>query len=162
MGHALYSLLFTAVAARWLAGELGRTPDYRRHGRWLVVMVAAQLVASALSYRFGGVLGNALLHGLGGGVAAALLFTYLVGTFEVAWSVRVQAVGLFILVSTLGVLNELGEYVVELFHLAVYSEDTHDTWRDFTANTVGAALGFVLLLALSPTVRRQAKGPARP
>jgi hypothetical protein len=146
VGHALYTLAFTALAARWLGYELQRPPDHRRHRRWLVAMVAVQLVASALSHLIGGVVGNALLHALGGGAAAALLLTYLLRVFALDWPVRLQAAALFVLVSTLGVLNELGEYGVELAHLAVYSEDTHDTWRDLVANTTGAALTFLVIL----------------
>ena len=164
MGHAIYTLAFTALVARWLGHELGRSPDYRRHRRWLVAMVAVQLVASALSHLIGGVVGNAVLHGLGGGAAAALLLTYLVRTFAPDWPVRLQAVALFLLVSTLGVLNELGEYLVELAQLAVYSEDTHDTWRDLVANTTGAAvtLGIVLVGTRCRQAAARARATCRP
>jgi hypothetical protein len=159
MGHAIYTLLFVVVVRHWLAHELGRGPELRHHRGWLVAVVAVQLTASALSAALAGVLGNALLHGLGGGVAAALVFVYLLRIFAIRPSWPVQLVGLFVFVSTLGVLNELGEYAVELLHLAVYSEDTHDTWRDFVANTTGAFIGFGLAQLVTARRRRPAGRP---
>jgi hypothetical protein len=41
-------------------------------------------------------------------------------------------------VATMGVLNELAEYAAELARISVFSFDTHDVWRDFAANSLGA------------------------
>ena len=46
----------------------------------------------------------------------------------------------------LGVLNELAEYLFELLGMGIFSLDTHDTWRDFVANTTGALLTWAICL----------------
>jgi len=51
---------------------------------------------------------------------------------------------LFAFVCMLGVLNELAEFLFELITPLTFSVDSQDTWRDFVANTFGAALAWMI------------------
>jgi hypothetical protein len=137
--RAVLTILFVLAASQWLGRELHRKISLTRYWKWLagaaVLQLGAQIVSNQMSDQL---LGNILLHTVGGGVASACLFFYIIYTFEIKINWRLQLLALFMLVSTFGVMNELWEYSFELLHLGKYSFDTHDTWRDLASNTGGA------------------------
>ena len=137
---------FTFLLMKWLVYEF--KPDGikpRRQAGWLLMTVLVVLVAEGLAIVIGGRLGNFLLHAIGGGVASACIFTFFVRLFKPTLSWRTELVLLFMFVSTLGVLNELAEYAAELLLPIQLSFDTHDTWRDFVANSSGAFLAWLFI-----------------
>lgn len=81
-----------------------------------------------------------MTHFVGGGVFTGLLWLYikLVKQWRAAW--WLEAASLFALVSTLGVANELFEFV--LFKLGHMPLGISDTSYDLVANTLGAAVLF--------------------
>ncbi len=89
--------------------------------------------------------GNFLLHA-SGGVSSVFLYVYLIKTLKINFNWRLATLLAFAFVSTLGVMNELAEYFLELIGIGIYSHDTHDTWRDFVANTTGVALTWLIYL----------------
>ena len=88
--------------------------------------------------------GNFILHA-SGGVSSVFLFIYLTKTLRLSFvNWRVTLLVLFAFVCMLGVLNELAEFLFELITPLTFSVDSQDTWRDFVANTFGAALAWMI------------------
>ncbi len=83
-----------------------------------------------------------MTHFVGGGVFTGLLWLYikLVKKWNAVW--WLEAVSLLALVSTLGVANELFEFV--LFKLGQMPHGISDTSYDLVANTLGALVFFVV------------------
>jgi hypothetical protein len=142
MIRILMTASFVAVLIWWLQYEFKRKISITRYWQWFVAALAVQVLANIVCLVIGGKAGNFLLHAVGGGMASALLFIYLKKTYVLKFSWRVELVALFAFVSALGVLNELAEYAYELLGLGILSFDSHDTWRDFVANTSGAILAW--------------------
>lgn len=151
----LYALLYIAFILPftvWLGHELKRTYSLAHHWPWLLGAFATGVIGSVVSAA-GGIWGNFLLHA-SGGVASTLLFVYLTRTLHLRFSWKLTTVLLFCFVSTLGVLNELAEFAVELLGWMTMSFDSQDTWRDFVANTTGAAiawLGITIFWSVKPS-----------
>lgn len=145
MIHALAYVVFAFLSAAWLRYELKRTFSLRTHSKWVIAAFLFGLLGSLLSEIVGGVAGNFLLHGVGGGMASSCLFMYMARSLGLNLNWRLELVSLFLFVSTLGVLNELAEYVIELAADITMSFDSQDTWRDFVANTMGAMIVWLLI-----------------
>ena len=145
MFHAVSYAIFMVVFAKWVEFEMGRKFNLQEYWLWIGAAVASAIAASIIDQIVGGKTGNFILHGLGGGAASAFMFTYLIKTFEFRLSWRVLLVALFAFVSMLGAMNEILEYFLEELGVAIMSIDTHDTWRDFVANTLGALIGWVAI-----------------
>lgn len=138
MIHAFLSLVFIFAVGNWLKSELNqKNVSLRKHWPWVASAVGLQLTGALLAEIYDGKFGNFLLHGLGGGAAATVLFFYLIKTFHFKTNWRLELAVVFMFVSTLGALNELAEYIGELVNLGIFSFDSHDTWRDLVANTAG-------------------------
>jgi hypothetical protein len=146
----LYSFLYIAFIlpfTMWLGYELKRSYSLTTHWPWLIGAFLTGLVGSVLAFAIGDVWGNFALHA-SGGFASTLLFVYFMQTLRITFNWRLTTVLLFGFVCTLGVLNELAEFAVELLGLLTMSFDSQDTWRDFVANTSGAATAWLLVTAL--------------
>ncbi len=93
--------------------------------------------------------GNRILHSLGGGLVA-----YLVGVLSVVdKKISISRLSFFVLslllISTLGVVNEIVEYILQnCFHLLNAAETINDTWLDLISNTFGILLGAILFTPL--------------
>ncbi len=144
MERIILTSAFLAVLLGWLRLEFNKKVSYKKHWLWLLATLVVQQIAAfvfmAASDR---VVGNFYYHAIGGGVASTLMFVYLLKTFSLRFSWRVELVLLYCFVSALGVLNELAEYAGEfIFGNGTFSWDSHDTWRDFVANTSGAIVAW--------------------
>ncbi len=97
---------------------------------------------------------NFLQHGIGGGVACGLITFYLYQNFKVQlpWlkNHKVKFIGVFAIVSTLGVTNEIIELILDLMNFSQYSRDRFDTWIDLAANTSGAYIAFYVSSLITP------------
>jgi len=154
MGRIFLTTLFMAVLLLWLRYEFKHKVSIKQYWPWFAGALLVQIIASIISiHTTDRVIGNLLYHGIGGGAACVLLYVYLLKTYSVKLSWRVEVVALFAFVSSLGVINELAEYAGEMAGRSGYfSWDSHDTWRDLTANTVGsitAWLVYRLVLAVA-------------
>lgn len=159
--YALVSVAFAVMVAMWLRVELKR-PDIRLGGRWLWLATAAVLQAAAgilAAVYDDSALGNVLLHAIGGGAVAATLFYYLLRTFGVRLNWRLQLAVLFCFTCTLGVLNELAEFALELAGVGTFSFGPQDTWRDFVSNTSGSLAVWLLVRLANST--RNSTSPTR-
>lgn len=83
-------------------------------------------------------------HFVGGGLYCALLFVYLKRAFGWKRSRVASFVALYAFTCALGVANELFEFVVT--QLNITHIDITDTSWDLAANTLGAVVGYVLLV----------------
>lgn len=145
MGRTLLTISFMAVLLWWLQWEFKQKVSLKKYWKWLVAALLIQGVASIISLNVTDrVTGNFFYHAVGGGVAATLLYIYLLKTYWVSYGWRVEVVLLYCFVSALGVLNELAEYAGEfVIRVGFFSWDSHDTWRDLTANTLGAVIAWL-------------------
>lgn len=159
MLHAGIYVIFILVAAKWLQRKLApKQYSLTQYLPWAVAAIIAALLGALLSLLFySSVLGNFLLHAVGGGVAAAFMFAYFIKTFRYRLDIETQFVALFLFVSGLGVLNELAEYLAETVGLGMMSFDTHDTWRDLVANSLGALLTWLCIVSFDRLVSRREK-----
>lgn len=85
------------------------------------------------------------MHSFGGIVACILFYFALKAyrlTFDVWWQ---KPLMLYFFASGLGVLNELFELLLNKTGVIVEPMHAHDTWWDLTANTLGAAVGFIAI-----------------
>lgn len=84
-----------------------------------------------------------MTHFIGGGVFCAFLFLYIYQALKIKWSLQVRLMVVFALVSSLGVVNELFEFV--LVKLDIASILLTDTSWDLVANTSGAFIAWVII-----------------
>lgn len=82
-------------------------------------------------------------HFIGGGVFSALLWLYVSKAKKLRLGLYGRAAGVFALVSSLGVVNELFEFVLVKLHIA--SILITDTSWDLVANTSGALITWTVI-----------------
>ncbi len=83
-------------------------------------------------------------HFVGGGIFSFLLWEYLRSSLRLRLSLLVDMVCLFVLVSALGVVNELFEFILVQTYISTIT--LTDTSYDLVANTLGAALSYSLFI----------------
>ncbi len=139
MIHAAAYVIFILPFTTWLGYELKRKYSLKTYWVWILAAFLVGVVGNLAPQTLHG---NFLLHA-SGGAAATLLFVYLLKTLKIELSWLLATVLLFAFVCMLGVMNELAEYLIELTTSLIMSVDSHDTWRDFVANTTGAVVVWV-------------------
>ena len=152
MVHAVAYVVFILLFTSWLGRELKIKYELKTNWKWILGAFLVGVAGAIISNIMYSKLGNFILHA-SGGVSSVLLFIYLTKTLKLEFTWKLTLVVLFAFVSTLGVLNELAEYLFESLDVNIFSYDTHDTWRDFVANTTGAALTWATYLLI--TARRK-------
>ncbi len=151
MGRALLTISFMAVLLWWLQKEFHKTVSLKKHWKWFAGALLVQAISSLVSLLIPDrVIGNFFYHAIGGGVTTTLLYVYLLKTYGLHYSWRVELALLYGFVSSLGVINELAEYAGEFaIRVGLFSWDSHDTWRDLAANTAGAILAWLIYRSYS-------------
>lgn len=156
MVHAIAYILFILPFTAWLGFELNLKYALRKYWKWLLATFVIGIIGSLVSQIYPTKAGNFLLHA-SGGAATTLLYIYVLKTLKLQFNWRINIVALFAFVSMLGVLNELAEYFFELLDMGIFSIDSHDTWRDFVANTSGAFVTWAVCLPLVAQTRKSVK-----
>ncbi len=128
----------------WLGFELRKKYSLKSHWIWILGAFTVGVIGDQVSNYYYGVGGNFFLHASGGS-AATLLYFYLTRTLRLQFNWRLNLALLFAFVSSLGVINEIVEYIFELSGFGKYSYDTHDSWRDFVANTTGMIVTWLFI-----------------
>jgi hypothetical protein len=108
-------------------------------------------------------IGNRLLHALGGGFLSFLICYRVAVDTRVAMSSFQFLVFGALVVTALGVGNEILELFFAVYLRADFQSDGYDTWLDLVSNTVGAGIGaavFVPLLRLRRFLTRPIAGAA--
>lgn len=113
---------------------------------WMLLLIPLLFVGSQFLPSLETITHNATFvqHIVGGGIVSALVYRFLYVQLGLRWPWQLQLLGLFAVTSSLGVLNELIEFLATATHL--YIVDGTDTWYDLTANTLGSLIGIVGLL----------------
>ncbi len=151
MIHAIAYVAFILPFTAWLGFELKRKYSLKTHWQWVLAAFVIGIIGSLVYNEFfPDNFGNFLLHA-SGGVSATCLYVYLTKTLKIRFNWRLSLVMLFAFTSMVGVLNELAEYFFENLGFGTFSYDTHDTWRDFVANTTGMLIAWMLLRVFGRT-----------
>jgi hypothetical protein len=154
MVHAVAYIIFILPFTAWLGFELNKKYSLRAHWKWIMAAAVLGIIGSYIQANiFPDKFGNFLLHA-SGGISATLLFVYLFRTLNLHFNWRMTLVLLFAFTCMVGVLNELAEYFFELLGFDVFSFDTHDTWRDFVANSTGMLVAWAALLVTQQLGKR--------
>lgn len=97
-------------------------------------------------------LGNRFLHGFGGGFMA-LFVCFLAARDSSVHVKRFQFVLFSLLVVTaLGVANEILEFILQNYIRMVFSISINDTWLDLISNTVGM---LIAVIGLTPFINKK-------
>ncbi len=94
--------------------------------------------------------GNRILHSLGGGFVAMLICFYAARDSKVRISKFQFFVLSFLLVTALGVGNEIAEFFGQNYAGLVFAPNINDTWLDLISNTVGLLLCEAFVVPLFP------------
>lgn len=142
---ALYSLFFDK-----------RLPVFHtKPMRSLIVIVLFGLIVFAvMSAATDPWLNNRIEHALGGGVFATLICFLAVRDTRPSLSRFQFFVFTALVVTSLGVLNELVEFFLQMHTTMIFSPDALDTWLDLTSNTVGIAAALAIF---TPFVGKRGK-----
>jgi len=111
---------------------------------WIVPLsVAGYIVALNIPIEW---LANRFMHGFCGGCMA--LFTCFLAYKDSKMRItRFQfALFSFLVVTALGVGNEIMEFVFQNFTDAVFADTINDTWFDLISNTIGCLVAVIVLL----------------
>lgn len=138
-------LLFFIVPL--LVERVGGKP--KQHRRWLAVACLVFFVSWYLPTPFliDGQDTSFVTHFVGGGLFSGLFWYYLKRSFRWQAYWLVEAASLFVLVSVLGVMNELFEIV--LYWCGGMSAGIADTSWDLLANTLGAFSFWLVYIAFN-------------
>lgn len=137
-----YAAAYVALSAVSVVFFEQRVFSMRRISAYSIAILAASIVGVfALVALIPDIeLGNRFQHAVGGGVLGIVL-CYLVFRDQQIKTTRFQFfVWSVLVVTALGVGNELFEFVVQSNTHLVFSDNPFDTWRDMASNTVGIAL----------------------
>lgn len=135
----LFSLFFRGPAVRWEHISL----------RSLALIVAW----------FGGVvyitfilpdleIGNRILHAFGGGFLVVGMCWLVVRDLDLQLSPLEFFLFSFLVVNTLGVGNEIMEFILQTFSPLSFAQSVNDTWLDLSSNVTGALIANALLIPL--------------
>jgi glycopeptide antibiotics resistance protein len=93
---------------------------------------------------------NRLLHCIGGGVLASIMCFLAVRDSKVGLNRMQYFLVNFLIVTALGVANELAEFFLQTHAIGSFAASIDDTWLDLTSNTVGSLSAGVVLACLFP------------
>ncbi|MDB5239366.1 MAG: hypothetical protein JWO00_701 [Candidatus Parcubacteria bacterium] len=91
-------------------------------------------------------MGNRILHGFGGGFVAFLVCFLAVRDSRISITKFQFAVLGSLIVTGLGVANEIVEYFLQNYGGMVFLRTTNDTWLDLMSNTVGIIIALAVLV----------------
>ena len=104
----------------------------------LLVLIFANLV-------MGGEFVNRIQHAFAGGFAAYMTYLFALKDSKTNLPFFKTAIFGFLLVTTLGVLNELAEFFAQHFTNLTFATTIEDTWLDLVSNTFGIILAIILI-----------------
>lgn len=145
MIHTFAISIFFLIFLKYLSREFKKKVSFKDNLGWLAGVLMTTFLASVFAFYNPTTLGNFVLHTVGGGVAVGIAFFYLKRQLKFDYNWRIEFMLLLALVSITGNLNEIAEFAFESAGVGIFSFDTHDTWRDIVANTLGAGASFILI-----------------
>jgi hypothetical protein len=110
----------------------------------LVIIAVLSFVGHIVSYSIPNPeLGNRVLHAFGGGFMAFLTCFLVVKDIKLKISKFQFFILSMLIVTALGVGNELLELLLQTFKVLVFAGHVYDTWYDLVSNTVGSLIAAV-------------------
>lgn len=143
-----YTLLYFALL--WLVPTFFNQKHYniatRKTVRSLLIFLPLTLVFLLIAnYLISGEFGNRIQHAIAGGFTAYMIYFLSVKDSGVKISPFQALVFGFLLISTLGVLNELLEFILQnSIGIIFNNNDPLDTWKDLASNTFGILLAMLV------------------
>ena len=115
--------------------------------RSLLIIAFSSIAASFISYTIvDKELNNRVLHFLGGGCTAFLLCFLAVKDSKIKITKFQFFVFSALLVTAMGVGNELIEFYIQSHYDVISAQSVFDTWRDLASNTLGIFVAGALLV----------------
>ena len=153
IAYLLTLIVLFAVTYRvffWAFPKFFRVPTAHFGGasvRSILYLVIFSVLAYVISYAIPGYdLGNRFLHAFGGGFLAMLMCFFVVRDTKLPLTKFQFFVFSLLVVTALGVGNELLEFLCQSITGVIFSPTATDTWLDLTSNTVGALIACACLL----------------
>jgi len=152
LGVIYVVLLFFLPALFNLPRRAWRAIDLWPIGPIIIVSLFGYLVASFMPDLE---VSNRFIHGFGGGFMATLVCFF---------AVRVSQLGLnrfqfffiaALIVSTLGVGNEVLEFFLQKYTTLPFAQSIDDTWLDLVSNTVGLLIGLAIFTPFVKASQKQ-------
>jgi glycopeptide antibiotics resistance protein len=93
---------------------------------------------------------NRLLHSIGGGVLASIMCFLAARDSKIGLNRMQYFLVNFLIVTALGVANELVEFFLQTYAIGSFAASIDDTWLDLTSNTIGSLSAGVVLACFFP------------
>lgn len=125
-----------------------RRPQFgRRTVMSLVVISAASLLGYIIVLNIPNPeLANRILHGYGGGFLAFLVCFLSVQDCKIKLTTFQFIVMSVLIVTALGVMNEILEFILQNYFALNFSDTINDTWFDLVSNSAGILAAVILLV----------------
>ncbi len=163
MSNGIYLLILTIslwlayIVLSWLfLFFFSSNKNQRPNWRWLSVLMITTFIAVvySLSLAIDDLeLANRFLHVFGGGVMGILLCYLAVRDNRIKVNYWQFVIFSFLVVLSLGVANEILEFILQFTVYFTFSANSYDTWWDLSSNVAGALLA---LLIFTPLINNQA------
>lgn len=147
-----YCVLYLALL--WIISE--KWPNFTPRSIYSLVLLAALNVLLFALYLFipSEFWGNRIQHAIGGGMLAFFMFWLVIRDTQTHLT-RLQFFTLgFLVVTALGVANELLEFVAQHYTSIIFAGSIYDTWWDLLSNTAGACVGGLLFSAIGTQIEK--------
>lgn len=113
----------------------------------LVYIFAFSLISYFIALQIGNEwIGNRIIHILGGGAASFFMCFRVIKDTDMKIGRFQFFVFSFLIVTALGVGNELVEFFLQHFFHIIFAPTITDTWLDLLSNTIGILLGAAVLV----------------
>lgn len=139
----IFSVLVPVILFVGLPWYFRSYPEEKQARPWLFVAGALFCIAYYVpSPIIDGMDTHFWTHFIGGGIFSSVLLVYVMQAVGARYSAIEYGIRLFILVSTLGAMNELAEFVLVKLHISQIT--LADTSWDLVTNTIGAGVGWLV------------------
>lgn len=115
----------------------------------LLLIIIFSIIAYTASFLMPNLeLGNRVLHIFGGGVISFFICYLVVKDKQIKISPLLFFIFSFLIITTMGVANELLEFFLQKFISFIFSANQYDTWWDLLSNLIGILLGALIFIPL--------------
>ncbi len=147
-------ILFIWLFSYFFAGKTARIPE--RAIVSLPIIFFLSLIGYAVSFQFNDIeVGNRVMHGFGGGFLAFLVCFLAVADSKLKIDRVRFFIFAFLLVTAMGVANEIAEFVLQQYGTLASATSVTDTWHDLISNTVGALLAAAVFLPFINSAKKR-------
>ncbi len=138
----------------FFVGKANVTTEFKPIRSMVLILLFCFLIFTMISKIYDPELHNRVLHMLGGAFISYLACFLVVEDRNI----KINKIQFFIfsalVVTTLGVGNELLEFFLQHYTHLVFSNDSLDTWLDLASNTAGI---FIAALVFTPFINKEEK-----